>query len=65
MAVKAKISVSGVINIQYPDDTAFTGAGSIFPDMLADNIERAIGFMGGVESSDIRCGILSLEEGAR
>lgn len=65
MAVKAKLTVSGTINVSYPDSTTFTAATSIFPDMLADNIERAIGLMGGVESSDIRCGILSIEEGAR
>ena len=65
MAVKAKLTVSGTINVSYPDNTAFTAATSIFPDMLADNIKRALGFMGGVESSDIRCGILSIEEGAR
>lgn len=65
MAVKAKISISGTINVSYPDSTTLTAATSIFPDMLADNITRSIGFIGGVESSDIRCGILSIEEGAR
>lgn len=65
MAVKAKLTISGTINVSYPDETTFTAASSIFPEMLADNISRSIGFIGGVESSDIRCGILSIEEGAR
>lgn len=65
MAVKAKLTISGTINVSYPDSTTLTAATSIFPEMLADNISRSIGLIGGVESSDIRCGILSIEEGAR
>ncbi len=61
MAVRAKISISGVINVQYPDNTTLTAAGSLFPDTLANNISLSIGLITGVQSSSIKCGIIDIE----
>lgn len=62
MAVRAKLSLSGEINVSYPDSTALSGAGSMIPDNLARSISLSVGLIPGVESTTIRCGILDIEE---
>lgn len=62
MAVKAKISISGEINVSYPDSTVLASADSLIPDNLARSISLSVGLIPGVESTAIRCGIIDIEE---
>lgn len=62
MAVKALLTVSGTVEINYPDTTTLGSADSMIPDQLAAEIKAKALTISGVSSATIRCGIIDVME---
>lgn len=60
--VKALVSVSGKIEVSYPEGTTLASADALIPEELADLVETKIKTISGVAAADVRCGILDLME---
>ena len=60
--VKALVSVSGKIEVSFPDGTTLASAGALIPEELADLVKVKIQTIPGVSAADVRCGILDLME---
>lgn len=60
--VKALVSVSGRIEVLYPEGTTLASADALIPEELADLVEVKIKTISGVNDAEVRCGILDLME---
>ena len=60
--VKALVSVSGRIEVLYPEGTTLASADALIPEELADLVEVKIKTISGVNDTEVRCGILDLME---
>lgn len=62
MVVKALLTVSGTVEITYPDATTLGSADAMVPDQLATDIREKVLTISGVSSAMIRCGIIDVME---
>ena len=62
MAVKALLTVSGTVEVNYPDATTLGSADAMVPDQLAADIRAKVLTISGVSSAMIRCGIIDVME---
>ena len=60
--VKALVSVSGKIEVSFPDGTTLASADALIPEELADLVKAKIQTISGVSSADVHCGILDIME---